>query len=190
MSTQITFVRHGTTEHNAKGAYSGSSDLPLNENGVEMAQNAGEQLADEQFDVMLYGHMLRVQQTAEVVLNQLATKPCVIKQMREIKEIDFGRFEGLTYLQIEQQYPQDWQNYMENWREYTFPAGDSIPAFYSHCAEFGEWVQREYAQKNILLVGHKGFIAAVMSSVLHEGLDAMMSRNIPHAQPLRLEIKL
>ncbi|MEG0702211.1 MAG: histidine phosphatase family protein, partial [Christensenella sp.] len=69
MSTSITFLRHASTDANEKGVFSGKTDLPLCNAGKAEAVKAAEALADEHFDVILYGIKKRVLQTTDYVLS-------------------------------------------------------------------------------------------------------------------------
>ena len=65
--TTIGFVRHGVTAWNKEGRAQGSSDIPLDEEGIEMAEHVANRLATESWDVIYTSHLLRAKKTAEII---------------------------------------------------------------------------------------------------------------------------
>ena len=47
-------IRHGKTDWNLKYKLQGKTDIPLNEEGIKMAREAGERYKDINFDVLLF----------------------------------------------------------------------------------------------------------------------------------------
>lgn len=189
MKTRITFLRHGTTQHNTEHIYSGVLDPPLDGAGEAMAENAAQLIKEDVFDVMLYGYMKRVEQTAQFALHAFNKKPELILQLPEIHELNFGVFEGLTREQIEALYPAEWAAYNADMINYVFPSGDSIRDFYRNCEDFSAQVLEEYAGKSVLIVAHKGFILACAAAMSGEGIGGMYTRDILHAHTLTLDIE-
>lgn len=189
MKTRVTFLRHGTTQHNTEHIYSGVLNPPLDGAGEAMAERAAQRIKDEAFDVMLYGHMKRVEQTAHAALQALKKKPELILQLPEIHELNFGVFEGRTQEQIVAEYPAEWAAYKADMINYTFPEGDSIRSFYGDCEAFSREVLEEYAGKSVLIVAHKGFILACAAAMSGDGINGMYARDILHADTLTLEVE-
>lgn len=92
----ISLLRHGMTEENERRAYIGWTDAPISEKGEEhLRQIAGDYLAH---DILFSSPMLRCIQTAEVLFpnQKIHTAP-------DLKEMNFGLFEGKTYEQLKGQ---------------------------------------------------------------------------------------
>ena len=61
-------MRHGKTDWNAKHKLQGRTDIPLNEEGIQMAEQAKEKYKDVNFDICYCSPLVRQKQTAEIVL--------------------------------------------------------------------------------------------------------------------------
>ena len=61
-------MRHGKTDWNAKHKLQGRTDIPLNEEGIQMAEQAKEKYKDVNFDICYCSPLVRPKQTAEIVL--------------------------------------------------------------------------------------------------------------------------
>ncbi|MFJ5257695.1 histidine phosphatase family protein [Pseudomonas sp. NPDC088414] len=90
----IIFIRHGETEFNINNLWMGQTDLPLNENGFDQAQLAGEKLGNIAFEAIYTSQLKRAHSTALTIQRMQAGHPQVIIESR-FQERGFGDFEGL-----------------------------------------------------------------------------------------------
>ena len=84
-------IRHGQTELNSKHALQGRSDNPLNEAGVQQAQDAAQKLQNLgiRFDRVYSSPLVRAVQTARIVAPDM--EPILD---RRLIEMDYGPYEG------------------------------------------------------------------------------------------------
>ena len=85
-------MRHGKTDWNAKHKLQGRTDIPLNEEGIQMAEQAKEKYKDVNFDICYCSPLVRAKQTAEIVLEG-RNIPIVYDD--RLMEMCFGVYEGL-----------------------------------------------------------------------------------------------
>lgn len=85
-------MRHGKTDWNAQLKLQGQTDIPLNEEGRQMAINARNKYKGIKFDLCFASPLSRARETAELFLEGTGTE--IILDDR-IKEIDFGEYEGV-----------------------------------------------------------------------------------------------
>ena len=88
MEKTITLIRHGKTLGNLEKRYIGITDEPLSKQGVEEIV-AGNYPA---CDILFSSPLRRCKETAKIIYP--AKEPIVIQ---ELKETNFGRFEGKNY---------------------------------------------------------------------------------------------
>ena len=86
-------VRHGQTKMNALNLMNGILDDKLNEQGVKMALEAGEQLKKVRFDAVFVSPLSRTQETAKCILSK-NLYPVSLTIDERIIERDFGDFTG------------------------------------------------------------------------------------------------
>lgn len=87
---QLILVRHGATEWSDKGYYTGLTDLPLTEKGVEQALAARDNVLDSGPNLVVYSSDLNRAATTA----RLATRREPIQDPR-LREFDYGEFEGV-----------------------------------------------------------------------------------------------
>ncbi len=121
---KILLVRHGETDWNVAKRIQGSTDTPLNETGIEQAKRLAEELAKRETPVIgVYTSKLeRAAKTAEYVAAKLE-KECIV--LSGLEEINFGLWEGITWEQVEEQFPAEYQAWRQNRRYGHPPKGES-----------------------------------------------------------------
>ncbi len=98
----IVLVRHGQTEWSLSGRHTSRTDLPLLGEGRRRAAEIGAELAGREFAVVLSSPLLRARETCE-----LAGFGDRAVLSDDLKEWDYGEYEGLTTPQIRAGRP-DW----------------------------------------------------------------------------------
>ncbi len=156
--TTIGFIRHGVTAWNKEGRAQGSSDIPLDQDGIEMAKQVAIRLADEQWDIIYTSPLQRAAKTAEIIAENIPGIK-LVKDER-LREKAGGHVEGTT----EQERIEKWG---EEWRELDMDieAGKDIV---SRGLNFIEEMKRLYPNKRVLAVSHGGFIKKIIKEILQD----------------------
>ena len=94
--------RHGDTAWSPERRLAGHTDIPLAELGRSNAVQLGARLRVVRFDQVLVSPLLRARQTAELA----GYGDSAVIEPR-LKEMNFGRYEGLTTEEVRQEQP-DW----------------------------------------------------------------------------------
>jgi probable phosphoglycerate mutase len=93
-------ARHGATEWSASGRHTGTTDVPLSETGRRQAATLRERLAGQDFSLVLTSPLSRARDTCELagLGDRARVEP-------ELREFDYGEYEGLTTDQIRETRP-------------------------------------------------------------------------------------
>jgi len=87
----IYIMRHGKTDWNKMEKLQGSADIPLNEEGINVAKEAHDKYSNIKFDICYCSPLIRAKKTAELFLSGTDT-PIIFDD--RLKEMSFGEFEG------------------------------------------------------------------------------------------------
>lgn len=93
-------IRHGETEWSLSGQHTGVTDIPLTENGRELARRLRSPLSRYRFSLVLVSPLKRALETCA-----LAGLSDDAEIETDLMEWNYGDFEGLTSAQIHKNYP-------------------------------------------------------------------------------------
>jgi broad specificity phosphatase PhoE len=99
---EVCLVRHGETAWSLSGQHTGSTDIPLTDNGKNVARELGEKLSGSEFAAVWSSPLSRALETA-----RLAGFTDGVRVDDRLKEWDYGEYEGLTTAEIRKTRP-DW----------------------------------------------------------------------------------
>ncbi len=154
--SRVLFIRHAETE--MAGRFCGHSDPDLNARGREQLRDLAQLLSDEHIDEVYSSDLRRATSTAEAItVKRILLRPA-------LREIDFGRWEGLSWQQVEQadaEYAREW---IAAFPHLPAPAGES----------FGVFEARILAEVNQLIGEDRGPIAIVT----HAGVLRVVLRHL------------
>ena len=164
-------IRHGKTDWNVWHKLQGRTDIPLNEEGRQMAEAAREEYRDVHFDICFCSPLIRAKETAEIFLR---SRNIPIITDDRLMEMSFGCFEGIeNSFQIPDCPINELFFHPEN---YTSPPGgaESLDSLFARTGEFlRERVDPLLEEgKDVLIVGHGAMNSSIVCQV----------RQLPRAQ--------
>lgn len=140
--TQLWLVRHGETEWSASGKHTSRTDVALTEKGIERAGELGGFLAATSFCAVFRSPMRRARETCELA----GFGPSAVVD-DDLREWDYGVYEGRTTREIQQEIP--------GWSVWT------------HAIEGGESLEQVGARADRV-------IAAVLAAAATAGVEGSM----------------
>jgi len=109
LKTRVILVRHGQSTYNLKKLIQGQIDVSeLTELGIDQAKRVGETLKGIPFDQIYASPLKRAYKTAETIVAVLRSENPDIPlptAVDTIKEIDLPLWEGLSFKEAEEKYP-------------------------------------------------------------------------------------
>ena len=154
--TRITTIRHGQTVYNVERRYAGTIDVPLNAKGVEDAKNASHRLMDYEFDTVVTSGLKRAIQTAELLIDK---RKLPIIQNELCNERDYGKMQGLTYVEVEDINPRIlYLKLNSDFHSLNPPDGEDFPTLRKRAEAFSEYLFQNFSGSNILVVSHSAFM--------------------------------
>ncbi|WP_371549826.1 bifunctional RNase H/acid phosphatase [Streptomyces sp. NBC_00554] len=156
MGAPATFVllRHGETPLTPQKRFSGSggSDPSLSDVGRDQAERAATALAARgTIQAIVASPLTRTRQTAAAVAARLGLDVTVEDGLRET---DFGAWEGLTFAEVRDRYPDDLNAWLASPQAEPTGGGESFEATAGRMAITRDKLIAAYAGRTVLLVTH------------------------------------
>jgi len=101
-------------------------------------------------------------------------------ELPELREINFGRFDGLTYEEIAEQFPQDYREFMERPTQYRFPQGESYSDLKARLLPVFQAILSKHSQQTVVIVAHGGVNRMILSYALGMSSDNLFRIDQPH----------
>jgi 2,3-bisphosphoglycerate-dependent phosphoglycerate mutase len=95
---KLVLLRHGESTWNKENRFTGWTDVPLTEKGIEQAKEAGKILKKENytFDVAFTNVLKRATDTLDIVLKELGISNIPIYESWRLNERHYGALQGLN----------------------------------------------------------------------------------------------
>ncbi|MGW0395177.1 bifunctional RNase H/acid phosphatase [Streptomyces sp. NPDC003042] len=156
MGTPATFVllRHGETALTPQKRFSGSggSDPELSPAGRRQAAAVAEALAARgTVQAVVSSPLLRCRETAHAVADRLGL-PVTVEQ--GLRETDFGAWEGLTFAEVRERFPDDLQAWLDSPKAAPTGGGESFTAVTRRVSAARDRLLAVYAGRTVLVVTH------------------------------------
>lgn len=165
--SKLLLVRHGDTKLNSAERYWGCSDVELSAAGLRQAERLRDRLATEKINALYSSDLLRASVTAKIIASkhQLDVITC-----DELREINFGDAEGLTFDEISRLYPEVAKLREERSPKLKYPGGESLDKFANRVSKFVGRLEKHASEETILIVAHSGVLRTLVCQLLGIGL--------------------
>jgi broad specificity phosphatase PhoE len=157
---RIVMIRHGETIGNSRERLHGAADLPLSDAGRAQMRAAARRLSQEVFDLVAASPLRRSWEAAVLVAGGAP-----VQIVPEFREIDFGRWEGMSVDEIQAADPARFKDWKARAAGFEYPGGEPRAAFRERVVRGFARVEHSGA-RGALLVIHKGVIRTIAEQLL------------------------
>ncbi len=166
-TADVVLLRHGDTRLTPERRFSGlgSGDPGLSAVGWDQARRAAGSalLQGRPFAEVLTSPMTRCQQTAQIIAAALDVS---VRIEPDLREMDFGRWEELTFDEVQDRYPED----LRRWKQSAWapPTGsrETFAAVFDRMGAAAERFASRYAGASVVAVTHVTPVKALVAHAL------------------------
>jgi broad specificity phosphatase PhoE len=160
---KLYLARHGETDLNIDERYQGVSDAPLNARGRAQAEALAVALPHDVIHIVA-SPLQRALHTAQAVGR---ARGLVVQVMAELREKDFGAFDGLTPAEVAERYPALWQSgVITSWNQRP-PGGETTREVVQRISDCLHELRDRYRDDTVLVVVH-GFVVCALRYLLDD----------------------
>jgi len=179
---RLLLARHG--EIDQSGRYFGATNLPISQIGEQQAKDLAQKIVPLRPDICLCSPMRRTRETCRIVSKSMS---CNTLYIDDLREINFGLWEQLTFNEIADGYPEQTEKWAANPLDFTFPQGDNTKTFFKRITDFARQLPHR-PEETILLITHGGVIRALICHFLGLDFDKGLLFNVKPAGLVTIEV--
>ncbi len=160
----LALVRHGESEWNAKGLWTGWTDIPLSAKGHEEARIAGEALKDIQFDLAYTSVLKRAKETLVDIQKITGQMDLPTTEDKALNERNYGDLTGKNKWEVKEKVgEEEFQKLRRSW-DSPPPNGESLKMVYERVLPYyeSEILPKLKEGKNIIIAAHGNSLRALI----------------------------
>lgn len=164
---KLLLIRHGQSEWNAKGLWTGWTDIGLSDKGKEEAKEIAHVIKEIPIDICFTSELQRAKQTLTIILETLGYKDIQIIADKALNERNYGDYTGKNKWDIEKEIGEEaFQKLRRSW-DYPIPHGETLKEVANRVFPYyKEHIRPKILEgKNVLLVAHGNTIRSLMKEI-------------------------
>jgi len=162
--TRLILVRHGESEWNAKGMWTGLIDIQLSEKGKQESRLAARALKDIKIDIAYTSPLIRAKQTLDEIISVLNYPKLETIENKALSERDYGELTGKNKWEIEKEVGEEM--FLKIRRGWNTPIknGETLKDVYNRVISYyqSEVLPKLKIGKNVLIVAHGNSLRALV----------------------------
>ena len=186
-ATRIIAIRHGETAWNVDTRLQGHLDVGLNTRGQWQAQRAALALADEELAAIYSSDLSRAYATAQAIADRnrgMAGHP--VRAHTGLRERGFGVFEGQTYAQISQDWPEESRRWRQRDPHFAPEGGETLTQLRERNTHTVNTLASQHLGEQIVLVAHGGVMDALYRLATGQDIESPRTWDLGNAAINRL----
>jgi broad specificity phosphatase PhoE len=159
----IYLLRHGEIVHADQRRFVGHLDVPLSPRGEAQCRVQAQRLRGSGLAAVFCSDLRRAVRSAEIIAAPHGLRP---EPLPALREMDMGRWEGLTAAELEAGEPAAFKEWMTRVGEYPFPGGEDVARLVARAWAAFEAIAAEHAGHAVAVVAHAGPNRAILCRAL------------------------
>lgn len=183
-ATRIIAVRHGETSWNVDARIQGQLDIQLNDTGRWQARRVGRALSGEQLAAIYSSDLGRAHETARAIGDAAGMAVVAHPGLRERR---FGLFEGKTFDEIHQTWPDEALHWKKRIPEWAPPeGGETLLQLRERVIRTVSDLASRHTGEQIAVVAHGGVLDALYRIATGQAVNSPRTWQLPNGAINRL----
>lgn len=164
---RLLIVRHGESEWNAMGKWTGTTDVHLTKKGYHQAAQLGEIIKDIPLDMAYASQQIRTLETLEGMLDGAHQFDVPFDRSSALNERDYGEYTGLNKWDVKEKLGEEVFNHLRRDWDYPVPHGETLKMVYERTIPFylNTVLPLLREGKTVLLASHGNAIRALVKYI-------------------------
>lgn len=170
--TRIYLIRHGEVEGAGTPRYNGHADVGLTEHGISQYHGLRNRLSGLKITACYSSDLSRCVTGARIICEQFGIEPCL---KRELRELNIGIWEGMTWAEIIDNYPNEWNARLADLVNYRVPEGENLLDLAGRALPAVREIVARHRGEEVLIVGHGGMNRTVLLDAIGAPLSSLFN---------------
>ena len=162
--TRLFLIRHGdTVDEETKKIYKGTLDIPLSETGRSRIEKAATFLTRFHLDHIYASSLSRCIESGSIIAKR---QDIPVRVMKGLNEIHFGSWQGLSFEEIADAYPEHFREWLTDPENHSPPGGETLGDAEKRVTAAVDSITAEHRGQTVAVVAHAGVLRLILCSVL------------------------
>lgn len=170
--TRIYLVRHGQVEGYQEKRYNGQSNVLLTEIGQEQSERVCACLSGLVLEAVYSSDLARSRYCARLIADNHGLN---VVAEQDLREINFGDWEGRPWVELKKAYPHDWQRRLQDLTNYQVPGGESLQDAADRIRPVIRRIIERHPGGDVALVAHGGINRIILLDAIGATLEKAFS---------------
>jgi len=167
-STRLYLVRHGQVADGHTHRYHGNNDIGLSPEGEKQLTRLAQQLQSVPLAGIYASNLKRSREGAARLCQGRDLQP---RSIPEFREIHFGVWEGLTFTEIAEHYPEELASRLQDLANFRIPGGESLVDVRERVVPRLKKMVAAHQGQSLALVAHAGVNRVILCEALSLPLE-------------------
>jgi alpha-ribazole phosphatase len=161
--TRIYLVRHGEIAGSEIFRYHGQADVPLTPKGVDQYHQLAKRLQDKPVSACYTSDLSRCTRGADIICAGFGIKP---HSRRELREMSFGSWEGMSWQELEKRFPDEWHARLADLVNYRAPGGENLLDLSNRVMPAIHEIEGRHRGEEVVVVAHGGVNRVILLNII------------------------
>ncbi len=168
--TRIYLVRHGQVEGYEQKRYNGQREVGLTAEGEAQFGVLQLRLQKKSIRAVYSSDLSRCWQGANLLAQPFALEPV---SQPALRELNIGKWEGKTWTELKERYPEEWQARLDDLVNYRVPGGESLLDLADRVRPAIREILAAHPGEEVLVVGHGGVNRLILLDAIGAPLERL-----------------
>jgi len=184
----ILLIRHGETIWNVEAKIQGCQNIYLTKKGIQQGKSLIKRLLsmDRKFIKVYTSDLKRCSIISNFISKELNI---ILEEVKDFREMDFGKWEGLSINEIKEQYKEVYFKWRSNPKEANIPDGENLIKVQKRCLVAIKQIINSYNEGTVIIVSHSIAIKTIILGLLNIDLEHFYKMSIDNVSISEIEFR-
>ena len=187
---KLFLLRHLESQWNKENRFTGWTDIPLSEEGVESAKGVAGRLVGSEIGKVYTSPLIRNRESVSLILENLGKKDLPVVIDKALDERNYGELQGLNKDEMKVKYGEEQVRLWRRSWDQAPPGGESLKDVFKRAVPFYQkYIEEDLKEgKNVLIVASHNSLRALVKHIEKIADEDIINLEIPTGGLIEYEV--